>query len=254
MDLKELQHRLTIILFAIDDFCKENNIPYYLESGTALGAIRHKGFIPWDDDVDIMMDRKDFVRFCKLFSHNPPKGLALQIHKTDHNYINGYAKVRDLYTETKEDRINIEYKYNGLFVDIFPYEKVNPFLLRLSHVFFHRTMFWLVSKKGSRNGAISLLLNMNYVLSLIFDSFCRLLSKILPTTYSYTYGCNVYALKGQFMEEYFTPARYLSFEGRLLPVPNNVEKFLESLYGDYMVIPQENQRPHPHYIDCKVCN
>ncbi len=252
MELRELQIRLTNILFAIDDFCKEYNIPYYLEGGTALGAVRHKGFIPWDDDIDISMDRKDYKRFCKLFSDNPPKGLVIQTHKTDHNYINGYAKVRDLNTETKEDRINIDYKYKGLFVDIFPYEDVNPALLRISHIFFHRSLFWLVSKRGGRIGVVSTVLNFLYIVSQIFDCLCRFLSKFLPSTYSYSYGCNIYAFKGQLKREYFAPFRLMEFEGRLLPVPNQVEKFLESLFGDYMVLPPEDQRPHPHYVDCKV--
>lgn len=252
MELNELQCRLSTILFAIDDFCKKNKINYYLESGTALGAVRHKGFIPWDDDIDISMDINDFKRFCQLFEAEPPEGLAIQTHHTDMNYINGYAKVRDLGTRTNEDRINIEYKYNGLFVDVFPYEHVNPFCLRISHLLLHRPMFKLVKSKGKRFGFVSLLLNCLYVISLIFDSFMRLLSHVLPTTYSYSYGCNIYAFKNQFSKDMFAPAKYMEFEGRQLPVPGKVELFLERLYGDYMTLPPVDQRPKPHYIDYQI--
>lgn len=252
MELRELQNRLTEILFTIDDFCKENGIPYYLEGGTALGAVRHKGFIPWDDDIDICMDIKDYEKFCNLFIQAPPKGLALQIHRTDHNYINGYGKVRDLNTLTKEDRINIDYKYKGLFVDVFPYEEVNPLLMRISHLCFHRVLFWMASKKWKKYGLGFIILNVLFYISVFFDSICRLLTKVLPSTYSYTYGCNAYAHMNQMNKNLFLPARYIEFEGRKLPVANKIEIILTNFYGDYMRIPPIGERPHPHFNDTIV--
>lgn len=251
-DLKTLQEKLISMIFIIDEFCKKYNIEYQLEGGTALGAYRHHGIIPWDDDIDISMDIKEYKRFCKLFIANPPKGMALQIHKTDKNYVNGYGKIRDLNSITAEERIGAEYKYQGLFVDVFPYEEVNPTLLKVSHLFFHRIQFSIIRKRFKQSSALSLILNFFYYLSVIGDSFIRILTKFTPTTYSYTYGCNIYAKMGQWRQDTFWPTKEMVFEGKKLPVPGKVEDFLEAKYGNYMELPPEEERNHVHYLNYKI--
>lgn len=247
-ELHKLQKRLTEMLFIIDDFCKKNNINYMLEGGTALGAFRHKGFIPWDDDIDISMDYAEYKRFCQLFVKNPPSGLALQIHETDKNYINSYAKIRDLNSYMKEDRVNIDYKFNGLFIDVFPYENVNPTLLQISHLLFHRIQFAMAEAKSDKYGILSFAINLFFYISLFSDTIFRFVSKILPTTYSYTYGCNIKAKMGQWKEDTFFPIKEMMFEGKMLPVPGKIEEFLANKYGDYMRIPPEDQRDHFHCV------
>lgn len=245
-DLHKLQTRLTELLFIVDDFCKKNKINYMLEGGTALGAYRHGGFIPWDDDIDISMDYSEYKRFCKLFIENPPQGMALQVHSSDKNYINGYAKIRDLNSFIIEDRVEIDCKYHGLFIDVFPYEYVNPRLWRISHVLFHRIQFSLVETKSDKLGILSFALNTFYYISLFVDCIFRCLTKWLPTTYSYTYGCNIKAHMGQWDKSTFFPTKEMNFEGRLLPVPGKIEEFLKNKYGDYLTLPPEDQRNHIH--------
>ena len=89
-ELKEIEFE---ILLKLDKFCKENNINYALDSGTLLGAVRHKGFIPWDDDIDIIVPRKDYNRFIELMKKNPPEGLRLINQDTYNLYPYFFAKV-----------------------------------------------------------------------------------------------------------------------------------------------------------------
>ena len=140
--LRKLQHRLYDMLVEFDTFCKDNNIKYTLEGGTALGAYRHKGFIPWDDDIDIAMDIKEYHRFCKLFKENPTTNLRLQDNSTDSLYWNGFAKIRDTHSSFVEHGKQIVYKENGCFIDIFPLECAFPFLIGVYHLI-HRPLFML---------------------------------------------------------------------------------------------------------------
>ena len=87
LSLKQQQNYLMDVLYTFDDFCKSNNINYYIISGTLLGAVRHQGFIPWDDDVDVMIPRDDYDRFEKLVNRNPPNGYkAYSINNTKGYY------------------------------------------------------------------------------------------------------------------------------------------------------------------------
>ena len=118
--LREAQILMKTILRDIDKICRENNISYWIESGTMLGAKRHNGFIPWDDDIDIGMMRKDYERFLELAPSHLPDDLFLQNAQLDSGVENSWSKVRHKYSKLIEE-YNAEY-HEGLFVDIFPYD------------------------------------------------------------------------------------------------------------------------------------
>ena len=108
------------ILVEIHRICVENNITYWLEAGTLLGAIRHKGFIPWDDDCDISMPRKDYERFLQIAQEKLPETMFLQTKETDKEYPLPWAKIRKNGTLLIETGETGEEKYHhGIFVDIF---------------------------------------------------------------------------------------------------------------------------------------
>ena len=118
-ELEELHQIETDILTAIDEICRKENIRYYLAGGTLLGAVRHKGFIPWDDDIDIAMPRDDYERFLKVMrkgAHPYYKILALE-YKEDYPYT--FAKVVDTRTRLQEE-IGKDLPEMGVFIDIFP--------------------------------------------------------------------------------------------------------------------------------------
>ena len=122
--LRRQQMRMLEILLEVDKICKKHHIEYWLSSGTLIGAMRHNGFIPWDDDLDIEMMRSDYLRLMKVLPSELPEWLALQNDETDPNYFYFYAKVRDRRSRMLEqngyDRI---WKEQGIYIDILPMER-----------------------------------------------------------------------------------------------------------------------------------
>ena len=92
--LRKLQLIQTEMLEVVDVFCKKHNIPYSLYAGTLLGAVRHQGFIPWDDDLDICMSRENYNRFIELWTKEKPKGYILQNKETDPEFTQSFTKIR----------------------------------------------------------------------------------------------------------------------------------------------------------------
>ena len=117
--LREAQLLMQAILRDIDEMCRENNINYWIESGTMLGAIRHNGFIPWDD-VDIGMLRYDYEKFSKVVPSCFPEDLFLQNAQLDNRVENSWSKIRHKYSKLIDEE-SAGY-HEGLFVDIFPYD------------------------------------------------------------------------------------------------------------------------------------
>ena len=95
-DLRKLQLRMLDMLKYIDKICRENNITYWLSSGTCLGAVRHEGFIPWDDDIDIEMLEKDYHKFSTIMTSTSISQYIFQTHNNDPAYIYTFGKIRDL--------------------------------------------------------------------------------------------------------------------------------------------------------------
>ena len=125
--LRRQQMRMLDILLEVDRICREHGIRYWLSSGTLIGAVRHGGFIPWDDDLDIEMMRADYLRLMQVLPRELPDWLALQHADTDEYYFYFYAKVRDRRSRMLE---TLDYgrqlKEQGIFIDIFPLSAI-PF-------------------------------------------------------------------------------------------------------------------------------
>lgn len=118
-DIRPLQLRILNILLALDRVCKEHNLRYYLWAGTMLGAIRHKGFIPWDDDLDIAMPRKDYDLLMKNAKDWMPEPFEVVSYETDaENYPLPFAKIQDGST-TLIERMHLSY-LGGIYLDVFP--------------------------------------------------------------------------------------------------------------------------------------
>ena len=123
-ELKQLQMIELNILQAVTSFCQKYNIKYSLYAGTALGAVRHSGFIPWDDDIDIAMERKEFNRFCHLWKRHPIKGYTLSCLQYDKDCATCHAKVHKDGTIMLSNGEVEEVGNHGIWVDIFPLDRV----------------------------------------------------------------------------------------------------------------------------------
>ena len=108
------------VLSVIREICERHNILWFADYGTLLGAVRHKGFIPWDDDLDIEMLYRDYKRLMEVLPFELPSNLVLQTMHTDSNYVAPYAKLRETDSYISEvNNIGRNYKYNGVYIDIF---------------------------------------------------------------------------------------------------------------------------------------
>ena len=117
--LRQLQLIALRLLKIFDQICQDNNLSYWLDAGTLLGAVRHNGFIPWDDDLDVMMPYEDYIKFCNLPSSAFPEDVFLQTQQTDTDYICPWVKLRDKFSHI--DEAGGPYPYSqAVFIDIFP--------------------------------------------------------------------------------------------------------------------------------------
>lgn len=113
------------ILDVIHQVCTEHGLRYSLAYGTLIGAVRHKGFIPWDDDIDIMMPREDYEKLIAVWNQSAPKGYILQNTRTDSDFTQNFTKIRKDHTTFLQDEAErIKHYHKGIFVDIFPGDRV----------------------------------------------------------------------------------------------------------------------------------
>lgn len=251
-DMNEVKARLLGILDYIDDYCTKNGLVYYLAFGSLLGAVRHNGFIPWDDDLDIMMPRKDYEKFIYNFSSENYKVISL---RNDRNYIYPFAKVYDRRTQIIE---NITARQNfGIYVDIFPIDGLPKEELCVKHFKkLERYQNMLKSKYAplSRKRVFyKQLLMPLYKLVLKAFSFEYLIRKINHQARKYDCSSNKYVgitVWGYYRQKYRKewldiPVKH-KFEGREYNVPRRNEKILKVIYGDYMKLPPENERVYTH--------
>lgn len=235
--LRRQQHRMTELLVEVDRICKKHNIPYWLSSGTLLGAVRHGGYIPWDDDLDIEMLRKDYLRLMKILPQELPENMVLQHHDTDPNYFFTFAKVRDtrsFLSETNHyDRI---FNYRGIYIDIFPFEK-NPPLLHWISCRAHGVIYKILKNPRYTDRQVCTKVNQIYEFNHKFTfPVLRFLSSLCPTKLV-CYGLGVQFNDPRHLEDIF-PLTTISFEGYSMPVPRDSHMYLKRKFGDYMRLPE----------------
>lgn len=237
---RKAQLRLLDMLVYLDKICKEQNISYRLGKGNVLGAIRHGGFIPWDDDVDIVLERKDHKKLCNYLKHHSHPQYKLQTFGTDYGYVGAWATLRDLKSEYIQDsRVHTARKYRGLQVDLFSCEnKVISSLYRFSA--------WITVYNNQlfvgRCMPIARMIHIvqYYVLHPIF----RLIGLFFGDrdVYTHTYGT---MLMSSHPSKTLYPCKPIMFEGLEFYGPANPSLYCEENYGsNYMVLPDKNKRNH----------
>ncbi len=247
--LWNMQLRMLEILEEIDHICQKHNISYWLSGGSMLGAVRHEGFIPWDDDLDIEMLRPDFEKLMKILPKELPDHLALQWHTTDPNYFFQFAKIRDRHSELFErngyDKV---WKEHGIFIDIFPLEQTPRWIHNLSNTTLGHTykMMRTAQDVNKVMWKVRLLAALNR--AVIFPCL-RLLSKLFPTPY-YDFALGIPYFQHSLKEDYL-PVRRVKYEHTTAPIMREAEKCLTWRYGDYMSLPK-NPGSEYHAEDVRI--
>lgn len=226
--LRQHQLRMLDMLRYIDAICRKHNIKYWLCSGTLIGAVRHGGFIPWDDDVDIEMLKDDYIKLINVMKHEDNSDYVLQTYETDSNFYFVYAKLRDLHSVIEETN-NLYYKYNGIFIDIFVLEPSSS--LKLSQ--FSKSLRFLPQRVFSKANKFADMLFFLYV-RCIFPVLAALSKIGAHGQLRQRHGS--FFLKPRYNQDIF-PLKEISFEGYSFAAPNNPDSYLRKIYGDYMCLP-----------------
>ena len=249
-DLRRHQLLMLDILVAVDAICREHNLPYWLGSGTLIGAVRHGGFIPWDDDIDIELLKKDYDKLLKILPDELPERFATQCNATDPNYILPFAKVRAKGTYIEEFPTYARiFKEQGAYIDIFPMEHLPRFFDWVAGHFQGQIYNQLNNNKLSADTQIKRVRRIYKFNSLFTFPCLRFLSRftgnqklLLPS-----FGTPNYGLRHR--DEIF-PLKEMTFEGHTFMVPNNPDAYLRRLYGDYTKLPDlEHLTPHCSKIE-----
>ena len=249
--IKSVQNRILEVMKYIDKLCRDNEITYYIMGGTALGAVRHGGFIPWDDDLDIFMTPDQYVKFKHVFEKADSDLFIIQEWKTTENYLE-YAKVRmngtTFIEENFKDRKDL---HQGIYVDIMILHKVPDKRIVQKKIYYYCKFVTLLG-----------LSQRNWKPHNIFQSFMLVLLKILPTKtmariayrniykyddmqegFKYCYWITPAKFEnGLFDEDFFSKPIDIPFEDTVLLGSKHIKEYLEYRYGDYMKLPSEEQR------------
>lgn len=248
--LRKVQLRILDILVEVDGICRKNNIEYWLDWGTLLGAVRHGGFIPWDDDVDIAVRLEDVEKLKKVMERELPDYLFFQDTESDPQYYWPFAKVRENRSLCLEEGETGTFdKPHGLYVDIFPQEfcvssGVKLFLEKIyGRCYRAKRHAPFYSKRD---------IMLSYLIwpfiSLAVGTF-RLVSRLFGRK-KRMHVLGSFSIKKVFWEKDIFPLSELEFEGHTFLVPHNYDNYLRTIYGNYMEIPPEDKRK-VHLVNVK---
>ena len=256
-ELRRLQLVLLEMLLEIDKICRKNNIRYIIDGGTLLGAVRHGGFIPWDDDLDVVMTRGEYERFRAVCETDLDcEKYFFQDNTTDAEYRWGYGKLRRKNSEfLRHNQEHLKMK-TGIFLDIFPRDNVPD--SKVSYFFHNIYCYTLRKLLYARVGMVvenSPAFRLWYrLLNLIPHSFAFKKIAKLSRKSNKKEARRMRTLtfpmlrKGQFGYErrWFEQIGEIEFEGHTFPCPQDYDGYLKELYGDYMTPPPEDKRGlHP---------
>ena len=238
--LRECQKKMLEEVLLLDGICRENHLTYFISGGSALGAVRHQGFIPWDDDMDIVLPKDDFKKLIAILSQLKSDKYILHDRFSDFNYIHVFPKFRE-----KEGNLLSScpqrgqlYHYRGVGIDIFSAEK-NSYLRsfvcgKLRVWLLHFT--YLIKNERLRR----FITRMQWV---VFNCSVPLTwpLNLFRKEGELHYGLGQGLPKHYMWEKDLFPVAYLEFEGASLPVPRDQDAYLTHIYGNWRQLPSEEE-------------
>lgn len=250
-DIRKLQQAILIIMDEIHRICQEHNITYSICGGTLLGAVRHEGFIPWDDDLDIMMIRSEYERFISICKKElSTEKFYLQTQDTDEYYAFAFAKIQLKGTLFLEEwALNVDIP-KGIFVDIFPLDNLpvrKKLFLKVNHVL--KNMLWVKCGYGTREHQkrisywiiqlISFPISIKRIKNIRFKLITTYNKGITGQYFSSDYPNVIY------YTEWFLQMKLYNFENRNYFGICKAQEYLTDQYGNYRELPPiEERRSH----------
>lgn len=270
--LQRLKETELAILIEFDRICSQIGVSYSLSSGTLLGAVRHGGFIPWDDDIDVAMLREDYNKFLAEGQKRLPDNLFIQTYETDEYHPHYFGKIRDLSTvliDFSNQKLPMK---NGVYIDIFPIDGVSssPMVRRLDNTLLW--IIWLVKyshtlvKTGKHNRQFKMTVKrmLNPLARIIGIQNLNRWETIIRTRHNLTgsqltFGdisvppCPLKPVELMPLSLFYNPVS-TQFEKRAFQAIQDHHTYLSVMYGDYMQFPPLDKRTSSHDLICLVLN
>ncbi len=233
--LRKHQLRMLEMLRFLDMVCRKNDIPYWLSSGSCLGAVRHGGFIPWDDDVDVEILSEDYPRLIKAIEAEHSDRYVLQTHENDPFWLQRFPKLRDLHSEIDEGKVGMNYRYKGMFIDIFLMEPAVPkWIGRIG-----QKLVWICVFHGCRLYRGTKTDRLVAAVSWGIMSAARRVVKTFSRTNKegrMTHRYPNHYIWPRYKSDIF-PLRECEFENLKVFVPGDTHSYLTRIFGDYSKLP-----------------
>ena len=258
--LIEVQNRLLEMMISFDSFCRLHNLKYFLAGGTLLGAVRHKGFIPWDDDIDVFMPRSDYEKFITYKKVNDDIDIIVFSDDKGFYHPYPYCNLADKKTIMIENNARF-YSGKGQFLDIFPLDEVPE--VDSVRKKFYKSLKFLKYKKGLQNNMFrkitsfkNLLFNIGVIFSLPYNEIkiCKKIDSKAKMYFNTNSKLVAQLMVGEtekqtFPIDIFKELIELEFEGHLFYAPRKYDQFLKIQYGDYMKLPPKSEQVCHHGVE-----
>ena len=248
--MRNVQMRLLDMLLYFRDICEKLGISYYIDGGTLLGAVRHGGFVPWDDDLDVVIDVRDMRKLQDYFLANPHPVYFFQSQDTEKDYFKGWPKIVDLYSSStyngnSQDAINqqILLAHTGVSMDVFPYsDHVISGVNKIIHRLHKLNMRHILNK--SKGAAICI----DWILFKCCKPVANFMGKLFCDKKTIAHDYLSVNTVHRFIKDKVYPLSKITFEGYEFSAPKDPDYYLKTLYGNYMFLPPEKERHH-HDLD-----
>lgn len=261
-ELHKLHRVILIIADEIKRVCEKNNIQYSLDGGSLIGAVRHKGFIPWDDDLDVDMTREDYEKFISVCQTDLGEAFSLLTWENDPEYPKGFCKI--LLKDTKvveKECVNTRYK-QGIYVDIFPWDNVpkNRCLEKIQQfrIYYYKKILHMHSNCDVPHGSGMLkkavfglikICSKLYTHEKLVKNFTKELMRYDKSAYVScmvgVYGYKRTKISSEIFSEYIS----MQFEDRTYDTIKEYHQLLTKIYGDYMKIPPVEERRIHDFVE-----
>ena len=264
--LRQAQLVMLRILKVVDFICRKHRISYWMCSGTLLGAVRHKGFIPWDDDLDIAMLREDYERFIRIAKEEFPQDIFLQTRKTEkeYDYLPLPCKIRDTKSLIISPYLNKQKYRRGISIDVFPFDRFHRFGFEYKKDFFLKRYNRFICRCydadiGKYTSVLKVFVSwFKPVFRQLLLSYQRIVVPVIdrnnriPDKECFVgHGFNTPWTRKMNMDEIF-PLQEIIFECQLFYAPANTDTYLKYIYGNtYMTPPPKEQQVPPHSVIIK---